>query len=730
MPGTANPAQPTPDEAARLRALGAYHVLDTPPEDDLDRLVRLARRLFHVRAAAIALLDRERYFLKAKSGTACDAVPRDDAACDTVTLTGDAWMLSDILREPHLNCRGWDRVLPGLRFFAGVPLLAADGHQLGVFCLFDDRARDDVGPVQAEWLSELASLAMNRFEVRRLDAARRVGRHRLENLASTSPDAIVCFDDEARITFWNPGATRLFGMSVEAMLGRPFLTLLDPASQTRHAVRMHQLEAGHQEAVQPTQRLVGLHANGSPLLIDVSLSLWREEGQPVFGAIVRDLSAWRLSEERLLRLAQLDPLTALADAATFRQAVAALSPTVPAAVLLVALNGIKPINDARGTEAGDAVLRAMAHRFRLLFPESGTLGRLGGAEFAALVPECADAAECAALCRRVLHAVSEPLEVDGVRVELTGNIGIALHPLDTPANAGGLLANADLALYEAKKQGGNTFRFFVQELREAVVRRRKMEHELIDACDQGQFVLFYQPQVALDTGRVVGAEALLRWRHPVAGVLAPGEFIRILETSPSIETVGRWILTNACQQAVAWRRLHPGFRVAVNLFASQFQSDRLLQLVNDVLAETGLEAAGLELEITENTLLRPDARMMDTLQQLYDSGVSIAFDDYGTGYASLSLLKRLPITRLKIDRSFLTNLPEDAADAAVIQAILYLGAKFNLDVVAEGIETPAQAQFLREQGCALGQGYWYGVPMPAGAFAEKFLASPSGFPAA
>lgn len=719
MPGTANPAPSLPDEAARLRALGDYHVLDTPPEDDLDRLVRLGRRLFNVRAAAIALLDSERYFLKAKSGTACDTLPRPGAVCEAITRHGQGWVIHDILREPHVACEAWGRIIPDLRFFAGVPLVATDGHQLGVFCLFDDRAREDFGAAQMAWLDELAGLAMGRLEARRLEAARRLGRRRLENMAATSPDAIVCFDGKGSITFWNPGAERLFGWPAETILGRPFEHLVDPADRLRHAARVQQLEAAEPFTVPPVERLTGVRQDGTRFAIECSLSMWREDGQPVFGAIVRNLSRWRSSEERLLRLARLDPLTALADAATFRQTVATLPAAHPCAVMVVALNGIKPINDARGTEAGDAVLSAMAHRFRLLFADTGTLGRLGGAEFAAIVPDCAAPSDCAALCRRVLHAVSEPLEVDGVRVELSGCIGVVLHPVDAPASS--LLANADLALYEARKQGGNTFRFFVPELRDAVVRRKKMEHELIDACEQGQFVLYYQPQVALDTGKVVGAEALLRWRHPVAGILAPGEFLQVLETSPSIDTVGRWILTSACRQAVAWRAQQPGFRVAVNLFASQFQSDRLLQLVTTVLAETGLDATGLELEITENTLLRPDARMMATLRELYDAGVSIAFDDYGTGYASLSLLKRLPITRLKIDRSFLTNLPGDTADAAVIQAVLYLGAKFNLDVVAEGIETPAQAQFLREQGCALGQGYWYGVPMPAEAFADKFL---------
>ncbi len=728
MLGNAPSGMAAPDETARLAALGAYHVLDTPPEDDLDRLVRLARRLFDVPAAAIALLDRERYFLKAKSGTACTTLPRGDALCDAALLAGEAWVVNDLLQDPNVNCRGWSVVLSGIQFFAGVPLIAADGHRLGVFCLFDARARPDFGPDQAKWLEELAGLAMNRLETRRLEAARRVSRDRLESIALTSPDAIASFDADDHVSFWSPGAERLFGWSAAEMRERAFGTVLDAASRERHAACVARLADGAISTGTANERLVGVDRDGRLLNLEVSLSVWQESGRSVFGAIIRNVSIWRLSEERLLRLARLDPLTALADAATFRQAVAALPAQQTCAVLLIALDGLKPINDARGAQAGDAVLRIMAHRFRLLFAEQATLGRLGGAEFAAAVPGCEDPTLGAALCRQILHAVSEPLEVDGMRVELSACVGVALHPMHAAGDAGGLLANADLALFEAKKEGRNTYRFFVPELREAVVRRKKLEQELLEACEHDQFELFYQPQVALHTGAVVGAEALLRWRHPVAGVMAPAEFIRILETSPAVEGVGRWILLNACRQAVAWRRQCPGFRMAVNLFAWQFHSDRLLDLVFGVLAETGLDARGLELEITENTLLRPDARMMATLKQLYDAGVSIAFDDYGTGYASLSLLKRLPITRLKIDRSFLANLPGDDGDAAVVQAILYLGAKFELDVIAEGIESESQAQFLREHGCALGQGYWYGVPMAADAFARQFLHADSPAP--
>ncbi|GAA5234179.1 EAL domain-containing protein [Verticiella sediminum] len=718
MPESVN-AKIEPREQCRLEALAAYRVLDTPPEDDLDRLVRLAVGLFNVPIAAIALIDSNRLFLKASAGLPAGEIGYERPGGRGVFDLAEPLIIPD-LREQGLN-HPFQHVEPAVAFCAAVPLDAPEGTQLGVFLLLDTRRRDDFDLARVDRLGELARLALERLEIRRLDAACRISRARLEFIARGSPDAVLTCDDTGRLVFWNAGAQRLFGLTDTQAPGLEFASLLEAPSAAVFLDQLQALrrvEAAHAYA---QDKLLVVQRRTGNLLLEVNLSRWWEAGCPAYSIIARDVSARNRREARLLGMANFDALTELPNAAMFRRALSGLmGANQPFALLLLGMEGLKAINDERGARVGDAALRSIGHRLRLFFSDDAILARLAGAEFGIALQGETEPDRVAGLCRGLFDALAEPLVLDGVAVELGCCVGVAFHPADA-SEVEGLMGDADLALYEARRQGDDSCRFFVPQLREAVVRRKKLTTELRSAIELGQFELFYQPQVDLHTREVIGAEALLRWRHPVAGVLLPEHFLAVLETLPNMQQVGRWILTSACRQAAVWRRVFPRFRISVNLFPAQLHHEQLLHTVQQALNESGLPPQALVLEVTEHTVLKPNPRLSQALADLCHAGVGVAFDDYGTGYASLSLLKRLPVTRLKLDRAFVANVPGDLGDAAVIQAVLYLGGRFRLDVIAEGIENEAQARFLREHGCGAGQGNHYGEPVPAPEFATRFL---------
>jgi diguanylate cyclase (GGDEF)-like protein len=389
-------------------------------------------------------------------------------------------------------------------------------------------------------------------------------------------------------------------------------------------------------------------------------------------------------------------------------------------VLMFDLDGFKEINDSYGHATGDAALKAMAARLLACVRPIDTVSRLGGDEFVLLIPDRADPLLAAEVADTIITAVAEPFEHEGQTLRLSTSVGIALAPAHGDS-ADDLLSCADLALYQAKGDGRHCHRLFTPMLRQQAQRLHTCRDELSRAVERGEFVLFYQPQVRLNDGALVGAEALIRWQHPEHGLLAPAVFLEALDTSRYAGPVGDWVLRTACTQAVAWRDAGaPEFRVGVNLCSAQVQRGDLAETVRAILDETGLPAASLELEITENIVLRHDAEVIAALRVLREAGVGIAFDDYGTGYASLSLLKRFPLTRLKIDRSFVTGMLASHQDVTIVRAILQLGRGFDLAVIAEGIETEAEYARLREKGCQEGQGYLFGKPMPSEVFEARY----------
>jgi diguanylate cyclase (GGDEF)-like protein len=414
-------------------------------------------------------------------------------------------------------------------------------------------------------------------------------------------------------------------------------------------------------------------------------------------------------------LVQRDPLTGLPHRAALLATLSAWhAQAAPLGVALLGLDNFRSVNDTLGHTIGDAILQVVACRLLSRLPADAYLARFGGDEFALVFPAAtADAVE--AQLRTMLLDLARPCEVDYQRVHLEASIGLAMD--DEPGeaddavdrtDASELVARAQLAMHRAKRASGQPLLRFEPGMRTEAIDRRRLDLELRRACREHEFELHYQPQIDLASGRPTGAEALLRWRHPERGLLLPAEFIDALAHSAVAPDVGRWILQRACRDASAWPEVDGRhLAVGVNLFPVQFDDDNFLGEVDHALAQSGLPPARLELELTETIALRDDGMAELALTQLRARGVRVAFDDFGTGYASLSMLHRLPVDRVKIDRSFVCKMMESRGDAAIVRSVVLIARNFDLQVIAEGVETSPQAEFLRDIGCDEVQGFMY-----------------------
>ena len=710
-------------EEARLRALAAYDWLDAPPDQALDHIVELAARLLAAPAAFVSLVDRNRQVLHAKVGVALCETSREFAFCNRTIEQTDILVVLDASRDPRFRDNPLVTGPPFIRFYAGAPLRTSDGHAIGTLCLTGPEPRAAFTDGDRRTLSDLARLALDRLELRRVEVARRVLQTRFEHVAATSPDAIVCADSRGRITVWSSAAERLFGHTTSDVLGRPLALIVPERMCGGHEGDLRRIADGDAgRLIGRTVELITCNRNGDEFQVELSLSTWQEEGQITFGAIVRDVRQRRAIEEHLFRLAHFDPLTELPNRAVLRGRIeAAISEHCSVAVLMLDLDGFKEVNDAHGHAVGDAVLRSAAQRLCGSVGHDGVAARFGGDEFAVVLPGVGDPLVAVSAAEAVIGVLSEPYCVEGLVLRLGASVGVALSPAHG-AREEELLACADAALYRAKADGRGRCRLFTPTLREAVQRERACREALHRAVERGEFVLHYQPQVRLSDGALVGAEALIRWQHPELGLLAPAAFLEVLDGGPDAARVGDWVLRTACAQAQTWRDNGLlSFRIGVNLCAAQFQRGDLAERVGAALAETGLPPNSLELEITETIILRHDPDVIGALEALRVMGVGIAFDDYGTGYASLSLLKRFPLTRLKIDRGFVTGLCQDRRDAAIVRAVIELSRSFGLAVIAEGVETEEQRGRLLLKGCDEAQGYLFGKPMAAEAFAARYV---------
>ena len=455
-----------------------------------------------------------------------------------------------------------------------------------------------------------------------------------------------------------------------------------------------------------------------PQLLTIS-TVRDEHGMPInYVAVFADISRLKQSEEQLEFLAHHDPLTELPNRLLFNARLThamehASRNDYLVAVLFLDLDRFKNVNDAHGHPAGDGLLRLVAERLSSCVRKEDTVARIGGDEFIILLERIEAPANAGAVGDKILRAFTEPFEVDGRNQFVSASIGISIFPRDGE-DAAAIIGNADTALYQAKDQGRATYRFYAPEYTEQATERATIENDLYSALENDELRLHYQPQLDLHSGAIVGVEALVRWQHPRRGLLPPGLFVPVAEESGQIREVGQWVLETACAQAAAWLNAGIDFgRISVNIAGPQIRQGDLHDRVGRVLAETGLPPDRLDLEVTETFVMHHVEQNIDDMRRLRDLGIHLSIDDFGTGHSSLSYLKRLPIDRLKIDRSFVRDLPDDPEDAAIAAAVIALGRSLGLVIVAEGVETQAQRRFLLDEGCPLGQGFLFSRPLPA-----------------
>ena len=538
----------------------------------------------------------------------------------------------------------------------------------------------------------------------------------LDTIIENMPAMLTVKDAaELRYVLVNRAAEQFFGLRSEDMIGKRGSDIFTRhatdavEARDREVIRSGELRAAAEQPVETR--------NGTRLISSKKILIRGEDGQAQYVlSLGEDVTDQKRARDQIAHLERHDPLTDLPNRAAFNDKLAAMLGATDAekmfAILSVDLDRFKEVNDVFGQETGDALLCEVGRR--LGAAASGAyLARLGGDEFALIVSEGLQPSTAEAVAERLLQVMAAEIEAGEQSLHTGLSIGIAVYPSDA-RDATTLLANANAALYRAKAAGRGTIRFFEAHMDEHLRERRALQHELRAAIEQGELTLHYQPQARI-TGATIGFEALVRWHHPIRGIVSPGTFIPLAEESGMIMEMGEWILREACREAASWPK---PLLVAVNLSPVQFRHGDLPTLVHEILLETGLAPHRLELEITEGVLINDFARAVSILRRLKLLGVSIAMDDFGTGYSSLSYLQSFPFDKIKIDRTFIANLTENHYSATIVRAVIGLGRGLNLPVMAEGVETAEQLAFLARESCDEVQGYHIGRPAPIEGYAD------------
>ena len=610
------------------------------------------------------------------------------------------------------------------------PIFDAGGHFQGSFAVITDITERK----QAEEALRKAHAGLERRVEERTTELRRANknlraeiaeRKRAEELFQTltnNATAGIFIVQDGKFQFVNPEFQKYTGYTEDELLGRDCFGLIVPEDQDR--VRENAVKMLKGERSTPYEYRISNKHGEIRWIMERVASIHYQERQAALGSYM-DITERKRAEETIGHLAYHDALTALPNWVLFQDRFTlALAQArrngQSLAVMSLDLDRFKLINDALGHVVGDQLLQAVAKRLESLVPEGDTVARVGGDEFMLLLPGTAAPQEATRIADKILESLRRPFQVAGQELHATTSIGISLYPRDGK-DAKTLLKNADAAMYRAKEKGRDNCQLYTAAMKAKASQRVVLESELRRAVERQEFVVHYQPQVSISSGQVVGLEALVRWQHPIRGLVAPGEFIPLAEEAGLIVPLGEWVLRTACAQNKAWQQaaLAP-LRVAVNLSARQLQQPILVEMVTRVLKESGLAPHYLRLEITEGVVVQDVDLIIPMLRELRRMGVEISIDDFGTGYSSLSYLRRLPIDEVKIDRSFVRDITVDPGDAAIVTAMVALGQSLKLRVIAEGVETEAQLAFLKERQCDEYQGYLFAKPAPAEAV-EKML---------
>lgn len=558
-------------------------------------------------------------------------------------------------------------------------------------------------------------------DIDRLNSSIEISEQRYKSLFEHNTDIVYSTDLNGNFTSVNPAFVKMLGYKEEEILYTNSLKYINKEDIPRvkaHFFRALRGKVQYYDLEIPTK-------SGDALLFQVKNVPIIVNGEKVgIYGIGRDITEQKKAEEKIAYLAYYDTDTGLPNRTKFTELVTKHIGTAKQkkrklAVLFIDMDRFKIINDSIGHYAGDEVLKQVAGRIKKVLPSGSYLGRFAGDKFSLLLTKKVDFDHVVQTAKKILQNVSKPILYENQEFFITASIGVSLYPNDG-IDEHSLLKNADTAMNRAKQQGGNRIEFYSNDMNEQVMYRIELESYLRKALEKNEFFLMFQPLVDLETGVILGSEALLRWRHPKLGLVSPAEFIPLAEETGVIHDVGRWVLVNACKQTKVWQDMGLGpLTVSVNVSATQFQQRDFIEDVKSALAESALSPCDLNLELTESVMLRNISHSIELIRELQELGVRVSIDDFGTGYSSLNYLKNLPINTLKIDRSFIQHLHLDASDFAIVKAIVTMGHGLNLKVVAEGVENEEQIQLLKEFKCHYAQGYLLYKPMVAEELEQK-----------
>jgi len=580
------------------------------------------------------------------------------------------------------------------------------------------------GQIEARDLLRALRYAIER---KTLEEALFVEKERAQVTLNSIGDGVACTDVSGNITYLNLVAEKMSGSTLQDAVGSPMAKVLRILEAPTRKIIPNPMEIAVREnrTVHLTPNCILIGQNGSEIPIEDSVSPIHDREGQVTGAVIvfRDVTATQAMALQMVHSAHHDFLTGLPNRMLLNdrvtQAIALASRHAKrVAVLFLDLDGFKHINDSLGHPIGDKLLQSIAERLVNCVRLSDTVSRQGGDEFVVLLSEVEQSDDPANTASRMLQAVAEPHSIDQHDLHITSSIGISVYP-DDGLDAEALIKNADTAMYQAKENGHQSYQFFKPAMNVRAVERQSIEESLRRALERQEFALHYQPKINLKSGEITGAEALIRWTHPVRGMVPPGIFIPIAEDCGLILPIGNWVLSEACKQAQAWLNAGLSFgTMAVNISAMEFRDEHFLDGVFTILNETGLHPKFLELELTESVLMKRAEFAESILRTLRDKGVRLAVDDFGTGYSSLSYLTKFPIDSLKIDQSFIRQITTVPDETAIVTAVIGMGLSLGMRVVAEGVETQEQLAFLQTHRCEEAQGYYFSRPVLPQVFAK------------